>query len=386
MFEGLDEIDWENLGVSHYGKNKQIPQDIRNLLSPNKDTRDESRASLMGWGQDYGDVYDTTSYIIPFIVEILSNPDAPGKEDLLEHLGAIIENVKNAVNISMPMMRRYVKTFDAFREGLDVFLSLLYNDDIKIRLGVVRLLQYWPDEHEIVVREFEKRFNLEEDVDVQLVLLKGLKTLLQSLHWDKLEVKIGYTAFFYKIMDSHSDNRFRVAAARAAVEIYEKYFNEKTELLPKAAEILADEFLRVSTSVDYLVWSEELEQAQALIRDLARLEALPLMELLSHPEITAVQAHLIAKGLISTAVMYTDNRYWTCWINNEHPDKRWDYVYQYPVIRNLKIDLEIESPRVRSLRAIIENQKFWEIPTNMFSFFFGLPDSRDELRNLLQQT
>jgi hypothetical protein len=30
MFEGLDEIDWENLGISHYGENKKIPQNIRN--------------------------------------------------------------------------------------------------------------------------------------------------------------------------------------------------------------------------------------------------------------------------------------------------------------------------------------------------------------------
>jgi hypothetical protein len=94
MFEGLDEMDWENLGVSHYGENKKIPQNIRNLLSPSKQVRDESRASLLGWGQDYGDVYDTTSHIIPFIFQILSNSDAPGKEDLLEHLSAIMENVK----------------------------------------------------------------------------------------------------------------------------------------------------------------------------------------------------------------------------------------------------------------------------------------------------
>ncbi len=36
------------------------------------------------------------------------------------------------------------------------------------------------------------------------------------------------------------------------------------------------------------------------------------------------------------------------------------------------------------LQAIIDTETVWKIPTNLFSFFYGLPDSPKELRALLE--
>lgn len=94
MFEGLDQIDWENLGYHIYRGKEKIPDAIRNLLSQDPDIRDEARADLLGWGQEYGDITDTTPYIIPFILEVLNSPHAPGFEPRIRLLKAIVENQK----------------------------------------------------------------------------------------------------------------------------------------------------------------------------------------------------------------------------------------------------------------------------------------------------
>lgn len=38
------------------------------------------------------------------------------------------------------------------------------------------------------------------------------------------------------------------------------------------------------------------------------------------------------------------------------------------------------------LQAIVDCDPFWEISTNLFSFYYGLPDEREALRELVQQS
>lgn len=46
---------------------------------------------------------------------------------------------------------------------------------------------------------------------------------------------------------------------------------------------------------------------------------------------------------------------------------------------------ELERGRVQmALKAIVAADRVWERPTNLFSYFYGLPDSRDELRKLVE--
>jgi hypothetical protein len=96
MFEGLDQIDWAALGHHVYGDHVQISAAIRSLLSDNPDVRDEMRGLLLGSGQDFGDIYDTTPHIIPFLFEILESPQGPGKVELLDHLAGVARNIWEA--------------------------------------------------------------------------------------------------------------------------------------------------------------------------------------------------------------------------------------------------------------------------------------------------
>jgi hypothetical protein len=94
MLKGLDAIDWTKVGVHVYSSRPitEIPDAIRELLSESPMTRRAALLFLLGEGQDYGDIYDTTAHIIPFVIEILADENTLSRRALLEMLAAIARN------------------------------------------------------------------------------------------------------------------------------------------------------------------------------------------------------------------------------------------------------------------------------------------------------
>jgi len=248
-------------------------------------------------------------------------------------------------------------------------------------------LQYLTDEVEILIPEFMNHFHGERTEDVQIALLRGLKLLLSSLDWTRSDLKEQCEPFLNEIIESHSSQKVQTAGAQTAAEIFEKHTRNKRSLSPRVELLLSDEFLRISTAIDYKGWSEEFDQAIMIIKDLFKMDAIDsLLEMLPDPQITPVQAHLIARGLLAIFMMYAGDAYWKCRRNYDVQDKELNYLHSYPLSQNLEIFLkqrEHFESRIRLLKAIVETQRFWEAPTNMFSFFVGLPDSREELNAIL---
>lgn len=395
MFEGLDQIDWEGAGHHVYGRHNEIPAAIRGLLSSDPGEREEWREFLLGGGQDFGDIYDTTPYILPFIFEILRDPDSPGKEELLDHLASVARHVWDADYLSVPemrlhlsvrKMRLHLKTYDTLKAGLPTLLVLLADNSKAVRLTAIDLLQDLTGELETLLPEFMRRFHHEKEEEVQVALLRGLKSLLSAADWTQLELKAQCKLFLNEIVENHPSPRIQIAGAQAAVEAFERHITR--DLSPKVANILAHYFWQTSKAIDAIGWSEEFDTALIIIRDLARLNASNhLLDMLHNPEITPVQAHLIARGLLAVFMLYPDDLYWNCRRDHDVKGRELDYVHSQPSVRSIEIYVRnrdtFDERFLRLLEAIVESQKFWEIPTNMFSFFAGLPDSREELRVLL---
>src|SRR5262245_2153424 len=114
MFEGLDQINWKSIG-RHVSRGGNIPQSIRNLLSSDTNVRREAREYLIGLGSFTEYVADTTPRIIPFILEVLSDPNSPDKAALLLDLSSIAEHIWNFRYLSIHKMRLYVETYDALK-------------------------------------------------------------------------------------------------------------------------------------------------------------------------------------------------------------------------------------------------------------------------------
>jgi hypothetical protein len=282
-------------------------------------------------------------------------------------------------------MRRFVKAYDSLKAGLPTLISLLKDDSNAIRLAAIDLLQYLTDDLEILVPEFIKHFPGEKEEEVQVAYLRGLKFLLSSLSWTRLELKEQCQPFLNEVIETSASQKIQIAGAQATVEIFKEQVTK--DLPPKIASILSDHFWETSQAIDYSGWSEEFDNALMLIKDLVKLEAADhLIEMLQNPEITPGQAHLIARGLLALFITFSDNAYWNCRRNRDVKGRELDYVHSAPSAYSLNLYVERRGHFewfVRLLEAIVENQKFWEIPTNMLSFFIGLPDSREQLRAIL---
>ncbi len=86
MLDGLDDIDWGSLSHA-YGEAGDVPEIIRSLLSP--DAAEDAAYELYGniWHQ--GTVYSATAAAVPFLYELLAQPDVKGRSGIAHLLACI---------------------------------------------------------------------------------------------------------------------------------------------------------------------------------------------------------------------------------------------------------------------------------------------------------
>ena len=383
MFTNLDSIDWKGFGTHTYPNHDEIPQAIHNLLSPDDAVREEARGFLLGAGQDFGDIYDTTPHIIPFCLEVLAMDGAPGKAELMLPLSGQGTYIANTGTQSVHMMDLCVQTYAALRAGLDLYLDFLTHGDRDEKLAACELLQYMADNPELVIPKLFQQVDQEVDEEVQVSQLYCLKQLFNSLEWPRFELKEQYAPELRIIVDEHPVHRVCVAAARVSIELVRQYREPNDDLISgHVAELLTQEFLQPGKPMH---WSEDypLGFEENLVRDLAYLpDPAPLLHLLDEPGITAEQAQLLARGLLCQALVRQGEhrRYWQQMPRFEKRKEGDFYLYEH-IIQPWQLKTEW----VRSiLQAIIDNERVWERPSNLFSYFYGLPDTRDALGRLVE--
>ncbi len=392
MFEGLDKIDWKNIGYHIWGKSGdylgEIPKRIRDLSSANEEIQDDAMIFLFGEKAAFGDICDTTPYIVPFVIELIGNPRTPRRQFMVDYLSRVMDCILSSDQLMVRQMRLYLNVYDAFAKNINILIGLLDNEKGPIRLALVELLGKLTAEAEVLLPEFFKRFDVDADEDMQIALLGSIKILLSSLDaWTQGWLKEKYAPLLQDIVDSNPSSKVQLAAARASVETINRYRRDKDILSEKVQSLLVKEFVYYSRGNPDRYWSyfeNKLNYLALMIRDLALLGPQPFLEMLQQPENSAVQTHLIIRGLLASVLMSDENTiYWKSTLS--HAKEGLYYLPNYrmedwrTVVRwKNKVDF-----MKQVLQSIIDNEKIWEIPTNMFSFFFGLPNSRDELQKML---
>jgi len=387
MFEGLDKMDWKSLGHHIYGRQEIIPQEIRNLLSENAEVRQDARDFLLGGGQDYGDIYDTTPHIIPFLFEILNSPDGPDKDQLLTHLSEVANHIFYLNRPSIHMMRLCLRTYDALKAGMGILIALLDDPSVEVRAGDVELLGCMTDEVESLIPELIRSFRKEETEEIQIALLDSLKKLLHSLEWRRFALRGQYAPFFKEVVEDHPNQNVRVAAARASVELLGRFKGKQTDLSPEVPGLLTQEFLKVSAGLDHKKRGHEFLHAERIAQDLSRLSNHePLLTLMQTPDLGPEQAHLVARALMAAIFLYGPmiESHWERFASYDRKTDGLFYLQEFYAIREMRhsIGYKVKRP---FLQAILEAEKAWEIPSNLFSSFYGLPDSREGWREMLEK-
>ena len=85
---GLDQINWSVLNHA-YGPATDVPDLLHALVSPDKETRNHAWYELHGnlWHQ--GTIYEATSCVVPFLIQLLQAPQVRDKADILAYLATI---------------------------------------------------------------------------------------------------------------------------------------------------------------------------------------------------------------------------------------------------------------------------------------------------------
>lgn len=379
MLENADQIDWRSLGYHVYGQHEQIPTEIRNLLDPDASVRESARGFLLGEGQDYGDIYDTTPHILPFLIAILHDQQSSDRVELLAHISSVAEHVFYPHHISIHMKRLCLATYTAFQAGLPTFSAMLAENSREVRHASIMLLQYMTDDVEYLFPILIEQFHIETEEDMKIVLLYTLNALFTSLEWSRATLRNTYAPFFRKLLDSPISHTLRVAVARVVTELVGMYNSQNEKLFPEVAPILAKEFLERSSPLDTSEQHYPDYHTQQIASDIIRLEPEPFFEVLQHPTINAKQAHELARSLLINAFYVHSQKRWEYF-----PDSKQEHKGRFYIAHYVHHDV---GPRTKAiLQAIVDADKVWEVPTNLFSFFYGLPDSREALHTLIHQT
>lgn len=89
MLDGLDQVDWARL-THAYGAARDVPDQIRELVSPDPARRRTALSKLYGNIYHQGTIYEATAHAVPFLLEVLAAPDYDEQPQLLRLLAAIV--------------------------------------------------------------------------------------------------------------------------------------------------------------------------------------------------------------------------------------------------------------------------------------------------------
>lgn len=186
MLEGLDAVDWPNLKHA-YGPAADVPGQLRDLASPEKEVRDKAAWHLYGNIFHQGTRYEATPHAVPFIYEILAAAEPEQKAelvDLLVHLALGYPDeftvsgfqprdfraaAKEAEEESTPQAReaweKYgtaprfcVQCYDAVRAGVPHLCAMLEEQGgpADLHCAVLHALAWFPEESTRTVPAIER--------------------------------------------------------------------------------------------------------------------------------------------------------------------------------------------------------------------------------------
>jgi hypothetical protein len=153
MFEGLNAIPWAEL-THAYGSAEEVPMWLRQLRSPDAEVRRHARNHLWGSICHQNWIAPATAYAVPYLIELLADPEAQDKNEILD----LLADIATCAPLYEPQWREnedvptwnvpeHIPFKDAHLEaerGIGVYLGLLEPDDAKTRMSAVNVLTAFP--------------------------------------------------------------------------------------------------------------------------------------------------------------------------------------------------------------------------------------------------
>lgn len=403
MLEGLENVNWFKHKGAYHLKDK-VPGLIRNLTSTDNKVRKRACEDIGQEMNHQGSIYDATPYIVPFLIELLTYDHVPDKEELLYSLWVVLESCESAFRYSPQMSdkntQNCILTYNNLSEGFPVFASLLQNPDLNIRLPAL-LLASSLTLHAPYCRHLLRRvYCTEPDSMLRALILARLGELVPKGYGPVINRRRQkYVAMFESIAQSDPDSVVRLGAALGWAKSHPHYpYNDRlTVPQPVRDELLQGlSYAAPKGNVGWLVGAEF--NADAVMEAFIGLGWKQVAGSLNSPVLDRYQVHRLARSLLDVIYVRKSTRpqqshagdLSLAWWEFEavHLDKTPEVMTyripdRFPRTFN-PAKPQLNQPRQKEIIAAIVNcDRFWELPTNLFSFFYDLPDSREALNALV---
>lgn len=233
MFEGLDNVNWQNLSHA-YGRAEDVPGLIRSLASTDPRERRHAIGELYGSIWHQGTVYEASSHAVPFLIELVQNETVQDRDKILillsdlavgrsyQHVHRLIGQSAaggerlDAREESDPEILWLRRTHTIVGQGIPTFFNCLYSFDPKIRTAAAHALGCFPDRRGAITPAIHAALKKESDAQVRISMALALGNLHSvtggSPEPDVLRLLTG-------LMETDPDTLLRVSAAMALARI-----------------------------------------------------------------------------------------------------------------------------------------------------------------------
>jgi hypothetical protein len=382
---GLDDIEWDKLR-HNYGSAKNIP-DLLKAVDEAKSHQEFEK--LLGdlWNYIYhqGTLCEATSYTLKFAIQILKNTDIVERKVLL--FMCFGETLRSRSMDSIADIRITLAIYDAVADELDYFLAYLRDRSLELQFAGLFVLSFLDEEYEKIMPAL-----------VECVQNAGDERLKASAAWVysqllKISLTRAYSVDFSQIIEWTESERnpfvLRLAAAFGCLSI-------SIQISPSAIFLVAQ-------SLKNNDWSHQQHSNRNISYLCSELMPFPdinlisgkteiWMELLKYLNPNPTPAHLIIRELMNSSFSRILSNSWdksSKWANHGSLSfwteySKIGYAPRYPTVASHLSASGLRDSQIEVLKFIVACEPFWEIPTNLFSFFYGLPDDREELRKLAE--
>lgn len=357
------------------------------LLTDSDDQVVEFTAQLLVF---LNDVETAPRHSIPELIRLLSLPDASHKGIYLEALVDFLKNMVSAqfreydaldAGLNPGLMATDIVIYEAILSGLGTFFQLLRHPDRDIRLVAVRLVALLDDFKtcSIVAKQLMELSEQENDLEVRARMI-GTMGIIGGEQID------GLIALLDRLMTTAESSSIRTAAALASAAVGRRIPGRCS---PQAKAVLGEALSQLATDKQL----QQLYDDAMLIRGIMKMSIAPFdpLDVFQAVSLTPEQAHLFGRELIdgifqrrSVARRTNHETGWTYPVDS-HASNQMMYRFGVGMTSHYIPGRKLNQHQRTVLQAIIEKDAFWQIPTNLFSFFYGLPDSREELRKLVEE-
>lgn len=410
MLEGLDRVNWRQLRHS-YGVATDVPDMLRAMAAVEFEITDFTRIPEGAEGVEkiyydfgnsvnhQGDISSATAASVPFLVELATNPLVKNRYRILSELRSFVSacNVHVQWRGDLADLRDDIDTYRAIRDHYPAYLKLLDNPDWRIRFHAAVLLaeiRTLPSHARV---RLWKRAETESNPNVKAhMFYAALANVQQDSRPAHQALLHKYQVVCSEISRDHTEAVVRWATAVQWVRLWRLEFGLKpnTESLPYIVDAL------ISLELENRSWMQSPEKRKRQMQlkfsaitfsglePLTKLGANGMIIALGDRRLNHRLAHEIGRELLDQEFFrpgkyMNDRSFYEKWSHYQTCEMPYHYCVSARPNRTYTTDKPLLPDQKAALEAIVACDAFWEQPTNVFSFFYGLPDDREALRLLV---